>query len=376
MTAPAAGARRGGPPPGGARGAETGARGAGGVRRSGVLFAAIAAAALAAPFVVLSPNRIAPGEAFLAWRAFPPGAAAAGLAVLAAALAAGCLRIAETARFGASLIGLAALVAMLALSSRALMEGAGDYARLSPGAGFWLLLMALLLLMADALSQMGLRPSGRLVVLAALTAALGALLASGLLSRISVMQEYAAREASFWGEARRHAVLAVGSLVLAAGVGFPLGVLCHRRAGVRRAVLPALNFLQTIPSLAMFGVMIPALAWVGASVPGARAAGIGGIGFAPAFLALFLYSLLPVVSNMVAGLATVPRAALEAARGMGMMQGQRLARVELPLALPVILAAIRIVLVQNIGLAVIAGLIGGEASASSCSRASTRPRPT
>lgn len=360
MTGSAAEARRGGLPSGrGALGGRPRARGLSGLRRSGVLFAVIGSAALLVPFVVLSPNRIALGEGFALWRAVPPPAAAASLAALAAAFAAGCLAGSERVRLSASLLGLAALVGPLALASRVLTADAGEYARLSPGAGFWLLLLALLLLMADALSRMGLKPSERLGVLAALTAALGAVLASGLLDGLSVMQEYAARADSFWGEARRHVILALGSLALAAAVGFPLGVLCHRQEAVRSAVLPVLNLLQTIPSLAMFGVMIPALAWVGASVPGARALGIGGIGFAPAFLALFLYSLLPVVSNMVAGLGTVPGPVLEAARGMGMTAGQRLRRVELPLALPVVVAAIRIVLVQNIGLAVIAGLIGG-----------------
>jgi osmoprotectant transport system permease protein len=105
--------------------------------------------------------------------------------------------------------------------------------------------------------------------------------------------------------------------------------------------------------------MIPLLGWVGATVPGARSIGIAGIGFAPAFVALVLYSLLPVVGNTVAGLAATPPQALNAARGIGMTAAQRLWRVELPIGLPVILTGLRIVLVQNIGLAVIAGLIGG-----------------
>jgi osmoprotectant transport system permease protein len=83
------------------------------------------------------------------------------------------------------------------------------------------------------------------------------------------------------------------------------------------------------------------------------------VGFAPAFLALLLYSLLPVVANMVAGLQSAPEKARDAARGMGMTVWQRLIHVELPLGLPVILAGLRIALVQNIGLVVIAGLIGG-----------------
>jgi len=153
--------------------------------------------------------------------------------------------------------------------------------------------------------------------------------------------------------------LAFGSLLAAAVIGFPLGVLCHRRADLRGTIVPVLGFLQTIPSLAMFGIMIPILGWVGDTVPGAQALGIAGIGFAPAFLALMLYALLPVVGNTVTGLAAAPAGVLEAARGMGMTLGQRLTRVELPLGLPVILTGLRIVLVQNIGLAVIAGLIGG-----------------
>ncbi|WP_244421386.1 ABC transporter permease [Pseudovibrio sp. FO-BEG1] len=146
---------------------------------------------------------------------------------------------------------------------------------------------------------------------------------------------------------------------MAAAIGFPLGVLSHRNENLRSAVLPILSFLQTIPSLAMFGIMIPILAWVGTTVPGARELGVAGIGFLPAFLALVIYSLLPVVANTVAGLEAAPPAAMDAARGMGMTRNQRLLQVQLPLGLPVMLAGIRIVLVQNIGLAVIAGLIGG-----------------
>ena len=328
-------------------------------QKSGILFAAIALAALPPSFVVLSPNRIALGDGFAVWATVPTVVAAPGLLTLLAVFATGIVVRSQPARFGASMLGLAALVALLAVSADKLLAEAGPYARLAPGPGFWLLLLALLLLMADALAQMKPSPTARLLVVALLTGSLGAVLASGLLSGVSVMQEYAARTASFWDEAQRHLLLALGSLLLAAAFGFPLGIGCFRYPRLRAAVLPVLNFLQTVPSLAMFGIMIPVLAWIGATVPGARAAGIAGIGFAPAFLALFLYSLLPVVANTVAGLGTVPRTVVEAARGMGMTRNQQLRRVELPLALPVIIAAIRIVLVQNIGLAVIAGLIGG-----------------
>jgi len=86
--------------------------------------------------------------------------------------------------------------------------------------------------------------------------------------------------------------------------------------------------------------------------------GVRGIGAAPALIALFLYSLLPVAANVLVGLQEIPAAVVEAARGMGMTASQRLLRVELPLAMPVILTGVRIVLVQNIGLVTVAALIG------------------
>ncbi|SES34355.1 osmoprotectant transport system permease protein [Tranquillimonas rosea] len=311
------------------------------------------------PFGVIRENRIVLGEDVALWAMAPPWAVSVTLAAVVAGLAMGLVRSRQWLRFAGSLVGVGGIVLTLTIGARALLADAGELARVSPAIGFWLLLLALLLLMADALSAMRPGPGARFAILVGLLGAFGALLGSGALMDLSVMQEYAGRAASFWTAAQRHVALAIGSLAAAALVGFPLGILCHRRAKARGAVLPVLSLLQTIPSLAMFGLMIPILSWVGASVPGARAIGIAGIGFAPAFLALFLYSLLPVVSNTVAGLGTLPPATLEAATGMGMTTRQRLMRVELPLALPVILAAIRIVLVQNIGLAVIAGLIGG-----------------
>jgi len=103
------------------------------------------------------------------------------------------------------------------------------------------------------------------------------------------------------------------------------------------------NIGQTFPPVAVLALAVPAL----------------GFGAGPTLVALFLYGLLPIFENAITALSTLPPATMEAARGMGLNRWQRLWRVELPLALPVILTGLRIVLVQNIGLAVIAGLIGG-----------------
>jgi osmoprotectant transport system permease protein len=329
------------------------------VSAPGLLFAALGLAALMAPFMTLAANRIVAGDGIVAWRVAEPAIVAPGLAAILFGLALGLLAGWTRLRLSGAVLGLGGLLWLLSQSASALLSQAGEYARVSPAAGFWCLLVVLMLLMADALVAMRPTPFMRGVYLAVVLGSLALILNSGFLSDLSVLKEFSGRRDTFFTELLRHLGLAFGSLAAAATIGFPLGILCHNRTKLRGITLPVLSFLQTIPSLAMFGLMIPILGWVGDTVPGAQAIGIAGIGFAPAFLALLLYSLLPVVGNTVAGLASAPPAALEAARGMGMTQGQRLLRVELPLGLPIILTGLRVVLVQNIGLAVIAGLIGG-----------------
>lgn len=325
----------------------------------GLLFAILGLASLLVPFMTLAANRIVAGDGISVLRIAGPTITAPGVAAVIIGLAMGLIATWTRLRLLGAVFGLAGLIWLLSRSAPILLTQAGEYARVSPAAGFWCLLIIFMLLMADALAALKPGPLMRGILLFAILVALVLVLHSGLLSHLSVLQEFSSRRDAFFSEFLRHLGLAFGSLAAAAVIGFPLGILCHHRAALKGAILPVLSFLQTIPSLAMFGLMIPILGWVGNSVPGAQAIGIAGIGFAPAFLALLLYSLLPVVGNTVAGLDSTPPAALEAARGMGMTPGQRLLRVELPLGLPIILTGLRIVLVQNIGLAVIAGLIGG-----------------
>jgi osmoprotectant transport system permease protein len=183
--------------------------------------------------------------------------------------------------------------------------------------------------------------------------------ASGVFDHLSIMREYAVNAGRFAREARQHLLLALGSLGAAVVVALPLGVLCHRVPRLRTGVLATLNLVQTIPSIALFGILMVPLGALATAVPLAAALGIRGIGAAPAVVALFLYSLLPIVANTVVGLGRVSPATVEAARGMGLTDWQVLTHVEFPLALPVILTGIRIVLVQNIGLVTVAALIGG-----------------
>ncbi|ESX09348.1 ABC transporter permease [Mesorhizobium sp. M0179] len=324
-----------------------------------VIAAIVAYAAFLAPFATFRANRIVPGQARSILEALPATVGPLLLAIVVVAAIVALLKTPLVLRLAASVVALAALAILIGVAGTFLTPAGNTFARISPASGFWLLIFAFTLLLADVLTRLNLSPPARVGVLVLAALAIGLLLISGQWDSLSILKEYANRADSFWAEGSKHITLALGSLAAAVIVGLPLGILCHRVERLRAGVLNVLNIVQTIPSIALFGLLIAPLGWVAAHVPGAAALGIRGIGTAPAFVALFLYSLLPVVANTVVGLARVPRAANDAARGMGMTDGQRLFGVEFPLAFPVILTGIRIVLVQNIGLATIAALIGG-----------------
>ena len=152
-----------------------------------------------------------------------------------------------------------------------------------------------------------------------------------------------------WSELLRltaeHIFLALLATAIAVAVGLPLGIVMTRSPRLARVLLGFANLCQTIPSLALFGFLIP--------VPF-----IGGIGARTAIVALVLYALLPIMRNTYTGIREVNPAVLEAATGMGMTPSERLRMVELPLALPIILAGVRIATVVSVGTATIAAAIG------------------
>ena len=145
-----------------------------------------------------------------------------------------------------------------------------------------------------------------------------------------------------------HLQLALTALMLGVLISVPLGVLVSRSWWLEQAVLGVAGVVQTVPGLALLAVMVPLLAL----------AGLPSIGFLPAFIGLVLYSLLPILRNTVTGLGTVDRACIDAARGVGMTHWQRLLRVELPLAMPVIIAGIRTATVWTVGTATLSTPVG------------------
>jgi len=326
----------------------------------GVLISCLLLYALfASPFMIFRANRIVQGEARTIFEALTLMAAAFLVAIILIAAFIAFFRFPARLKLAAALGGLAALAIFVGQAASALIPEGNSFARVSPASGFWLMFAGLALLATDCIARLQPKPALRILLLLLAIASLAGILTSGLWNDLSIIKEYDGRADIFWTEALRHVELAIGSLIAATVSGIPLGILCYKVERLRAGLLNSLNIIQTIPSIALFGLLIAPLGWIAATVPGAAKIGIAGIGMAPAFVALFLYSLLPVVSNTVVGLSGVSQAVREAARGLGMTPVQRLLRVEFPLAMPVILTGIRIVLVQNIGLATIAALIGG-----------------
>ena len=162
---------------------------------------------------------------------------------------------------------------------------------------------------------------------------------------MSLLAFYARNSQEVVGLLWQHVYLVLISTGVAILIGVPLGIALTRRPGWRGPVLGLANVFQTIPSLALFGFLIP--------LPF-----LGGIGARTAIVALVLYALLPIVRNTYTGIAGVDPAVREAGRGMGMTDGQLLRLVELPLGLGVILAGVRVATVIGVGTATIAAAIG------------------
>ncbi len=292
-----------------------------------------------------------------------------------------------------------------------LVAAAGQYARVSPSSGAWLGILAFYV------SLFGLSRESRFGFLPSF-AVLVAVLLAGTFNGLGPWLEYAQASDVFAQQFLRHMLLSLLSVILAALLGFPLAVWAVRSKSVGNIILSVVSFLQTVPSVALFGLLLPPFAWLGRNVPLLYAvlfaafflfggiilqrltrwqisqalsllgafiggllisiivfqnfigegknlnlqslladAGVRGIGAAPALFALSLYALLPLVVNTVVGLTNVPEAVKDAAKGMGMNQRQVFWRAEVPLALPFMFEGLRSSLVLSFGLATIAALI-------------------
>jgi osmoprotectant transport system permease protein len=332
--------------------------------RNQVLFVLVIVAAAAVAlsgFVGEAANRLVSGRPVPLWAAagvLPT----VGIAVLGAALAAaGLVRPSRPLHCTVAALAAALLLLTLAAAGQAaglLAQSAKPAFRISLGPAFWVLAACAALAVADALQRLGAGIIAQLVTVAGIASGMLMMAAGGVFDALSLTKEYEIHRQVFADAVARHMTLVGASVGAAVAIGFPLGVTTARRPGLQGPVFAVLNILQTIPSIALFGLLIAPLSALVAVVPQLAEYGVSGIGVTPAIIALVLYALLPVVRNTSVGLAGVDSAAIEAGRGMGMSPGQIFREIELPLAVPVLLAGLRIVTVQAIGLAVVAALIG------------------
>lgn len=326
-----------------------------------VLLLAGMAAAFGLPFLTQAPNRLLSGvgvplaDVLIGVR---QGALAPVLCLFAAALGAPS---ASTTRW-LTLVGATSLLAGLTwlagTHASALLSEDLPLGRTSLGGGYWVLAVLCGLAMAEAVRGWSIRAWLSLLGSAVFVAPVVALVWSGQLDALSLMKEYDNRRDVFDAALQRHLLLVGATLLPTLLIGVPLGVLASRRPKMQPALLSALNLVQTVPSIALFALLMVPLAALASRWPVLAHWGISGIGVAPAVTALTLYSLLPTVRSTMAGLDQIAPGVLEAARGMGMTRRQLFWQVEVPLAWPVWLAGLRVTTVQALGLAMVSALIG------------------
>jgi len=308
----------------------------------------------------IQPNRIVPGTGHGLLSAV--GWTGAGL-VTGVLLATTVLSMVPVRRRYELLLGLIGLsLAMMPLlpevfASRHLPEDS-PYARSSVGAGFWSLLFLLSLMLVEALGRLEARRWLQLMLLVFVGGSWLFFLRGEGLESLSLVREFNARPDKFQQALWTHLALALGAVAISAGLAFALALKMIRSPAWQRPLLGAVSFLQTIPSLAVFGLLIAPLSALSSALPFLQDLGIRGIGWAPALLALIAYSLLPMVRNTFVALTEVPESLADAARGMGMNEHQVFFQLKLPLALPVIIEGVRITTIQAIGLTAVAALIG------------------
>jgi osmoprotectant transport system permease protein len=251
-----------------------------------------------------------------------------------------------------------ALIAFSGHQATSLSQQGSPLARTSWGSGFWLSGGLCLLIAADTISRLTPQVFWRLLLNGQIWLPVIVFLLNGQLDQMALLKEYANRREVFDQAFSRHLLLLVGTLIPTLAIGIPLGWWCAKKAAVQSPVFAVLNVIQTVPSVALFGLLIAPLAGLARAFPWLSELGISGIGMAPALIALVLYALLPLVRSVVAGLQQVPKEVIETAEGMGMTRSQIFWQAEVPLALPVLLTGLRVIAVQTVGMAVIAALIG------------------
>lgn len=231
-------------------------------------------------------------------------------------------------------------------------------ARISLSAGFYIQIFSLYMIFSTYTERIKRYKFIKLIGILSVFSILFYFFMIGAFDDLSLIKEYNIKKVQFYDNLRIHAILTFGSVVTGAIISIPLGFLAYSKEKLENKIMVPLSIIETIPSISLFGILLVPLSGLG-KLPLFNIIGVSGIGWAPAYIALTLYTLLPIGRNTLTGFYSVEKDVIEAARGMGMSKGQILKKVEMPLAFPVIFTGIRIAFIQTIGGAVLAGLVGG-----------------
>ena len=310
--------------------------------------------------VRIQPNRIVAGTGYSLLEALGP-AGLLGVCV-PLALTAGLALRPGRARSAVMLVLVMALLLvlpwMLGAAVGGLIPSEQTAARAAISGGTWFLVFALMLMLVDLRQRLDMGAGVTALLWLTTLGSLATALGRGWLDQLALVREYLGRQASFLAAVVDHLVLVGLAVGISLVIAVALALWMRRAPRIRQGTLGGLSFIQTIPSLALFGLLLAPLAWLAARYPLLGELGIQGIGLAPALLALVGYSLLPMTRNTYIALESVDDAVIESARGMGMAPLQIFLQVRLPLALPLLIEGVRITTVQAIGLAAVAALIG------------------
>lgn len=321
----------------------------------------IGLASLLLSWLTLKPNRLAAGTSLSLWDSFGWNGTIVILGLWVVCFA---LSLTGRARLQTIILGAAANLILVTtftlagLTASRLLTVEAPFARVSLGAGIWLSMVAAYIVIFATRQRLRGFPVWQNLVSWSGAVILGLLLTFGWFNDLSIVQEFIVSKERFQQELMEHIILFGGSVAVGTLLGIPLGIWATRSKQAERPIFFIANITQTIPSLALFGLLIAPLSALSFAFPVLREFGIRGIGTTPAIIALTIYSLLPIVQNTYVGLRQLDPAVIDAGRGMGMNRSQIFHKIEAPLAAPLVLEGVRIAAVQAVGNTAVAALIG------------------
>jgi len=311
-------------------------------------------------FADISPNRVVTGQTVGAVESLPSWVIAVLIGLWVGVAALSLLGTVRWAGLGRGLAASAVIVSLLWASGFAATVAVaryGAFTRYTIGGGVWLSAFAAFALVVASRRELGLNSIGGWAVTLVAPAGIIVLIATGYLDQLGLAAEYVNVSKQFPVWVWQQFIYSAVAVIVAVIVGVFLGVMAFRNKRLARPIFAVTSVFQTIPGLAMIGILVVPLGALSARFPVLKQFGISGLGWAPVVVALTLYALLAIVRNTYAGLGSVPHATVDAGVGMGMSERQVMRKVQLPLAGPILFSGVRTSSQQTIGNATLGAFV-------------------